>query len=168
MGKPVLRPMVLAVGLLLAACVNGTAVTTPGSLDPAPTTTLAGASTTDPLPETTTTEPPEETTTSTPPGASFEDMAGTYGAKDPGGVGFFRIMDDGTLHWAPSEDGPEIVLSARIEGTSVLLTDPDCGEGVVGIYGFDLLETGDLEVVLVEDSCRGRADNLPGIYAPVE
>jgi hypothetical protein len=160
--------MVLAAGLLLAACANGTAVTTTGSLDPAPTTTLADASTTDPLPETTTTEPPEETTISATPVASFEDLVGTYGAQGPGDVGFFRIMDDGTMHWAPSEEGPEIVLSARFEGTSVLITDPDCGEGVVGIYEFDLLETDDLEVVLVEDSCPGRADNLPGIYALVE
>ena len=168
MGRLVLRPMVLAAGLLLAACANTTAVTTTGSLDPAPTATLADASTTDPPPETTATEPPEETTTSTPRVPSFEDLAGTYGAKDPGGVGFFRIMDDGTLHWAPREDGPEIVLNARFEGTSVLVTDPDCGEGVVGVYEFDLLETGDLEVVLVGDSCPGRADNVPGIYALVE
>jgi len=164
----VLRAMLaLAIGLLLAACGNGT-VTTAGSVDPGPTTTLSAATTTDSPLETRTTESPVETTAPASLLVSFEGIAGSYGAKDPGGEGFLRIMDDGTLHWAPNENGPEIVLNARIEGTSVLITDPDCGEGVEGVYEFHLLESGDLAVVLIEDACPGRASNVPGEYTPVE
>jgi len=170
MGKlVVLRPMLaLVVGLLLAACADGRSVTTAGSLDPEPTATVSAATTTDSPLETTSTEPPDETTASAPPLVSFEDIAGTYGAKDPGGEGFLRIMDDGTVHWAPNENSPQIVLNARFEGTSVLITDPDCGEDVEGVYEFHLLETGDLAVVLIEDACPGRASNVPGEYTPSE
>lgn len=166
----VLRPLLaLAVGLLLAACADGTSVTSTGSPDHEPTTTVpVAATTTDPPLETTSTEPQEETTTSAAPLASFEDTAGTYETKDPGAEGFLRIMDDGTLQWAPDENGPQIGLNARFEGTSVLITDPDCGEDVEGVYEFYLLETGDLAVVLLEDACPGRASNVPGEYTPVE
>lgn len=165
----VLRPMLaLAVGLLLAACADGTSVTSAGSLDPEPTTTVSAATTTDPPAETTSTEPPEGTTTSAVLLASFEDIEGTYETKDPGAEGFLRIMEDGTLQWAPDENSPQIVLNARVDGTSVLITDPDCGEDVEGVYEFHLLETGDLAVVLIEDACAGRASNVPGEYTPVE
>lgn len=167
MGKLlVLRAIALVVGVLLAACGDGTSVTTAGSLDPAPTTTLSAAPTTDSPLETTSTEPPEETTTSAPLLASFEDIAGTYEMQDPGGEALLRIMDDGTLHWAPNENTPQIVLNARFEGTTVLITDPDCGEVVEGVYEFHLAETGDLAVVLIEDACPGRASNIPGGYTP--
>jgi len=171
MGKLlVLRPMLaLSAGMLLAACADDTSVTSAGSLDPEPTTTVSAATTTDPQLETTSTEPPpEETTISASLLASFEGIAGTYETKDPGGEGFLRIMDDGTMQWAPNENGAQIVLDARVEGTRVLITDPDCGEDVEGVYEFHLLETGDLAVVLIEDACSGRASNVPGEYRPVE
>ena len=169
MGKLlVLRPMLaLSAGLLLAACADDTSVTSAGSLDPEPTTTVSAATTTDPQLETTSTEPPEETTTSASL-LAFDDIAGTYETKDPGGEGFLRIIDDGTMQWAPDENGPQIVLDARVEGTRVLITDPDCGEDVEGVYEFHLLGTGDLAVVLIEDACSGRATNVPGEYRPVE
>lgn len=170
MGKLlVLRPMLgLAVGQLLAACADGTSVTSAGSLDPEPTTTASAATTTDPPLETTSAEPSEETTTSAALLASFEDIAGTYETQDPGGQGFLRIMDDGTLQWGPDENSSQIVLNARVQGTSVLITDPDCGEDVEGVYEFHLLETGDLAVVLIDDACPGRASNIPDDYTPVE
>jgi len=159
-----LRP-ILALGVgLLAACAAETSVTTEGGFDPGSTTIMSSATTTTTLQETTTTDTPEETTASVPPPVSFEDMAGTYQAKDPGGERFLEILDDGTLHWAPNGNSPQIVLSARFEGTSVLITDPDCGDDVEGVYEFDLLGTGDLAVVLIEDGCLGRAANIPGDY----
>lgn len=168
MGKPpVLKLMALAAGVLLAACADGASVTPAGSLDLEPTTSLSAATTTDPPLETTSTEPPEETTTSGPLLASFEDIAGTYETTGPGGEGFLRIMDDGTLQWAPNENSPQIVLNARFAETRVLITDPDCGEDVEGVYEFHLLETDDLAVVLIEDACPGRASIVPGEYTPV-
>lgn len=161
-------PAALAVVLLLAACAGGTSDANPGSLEFDPTTTSAVVSTTGPQVETTTTDMREETTTSTASQAPVEEVAGTYEARDAKREGFLLIMDDGTLHWAPDETGPQIVLDARFEETSVLITDPDCGEDVTGVYEFRLLETGDLEVVLIEDACSGRASNLAGRYTPVE
>lgn len=169
MGKLVmLRPMLaLVVGVLLAACGNGTSVTTAGIVDPEPIATVSTPTTGSP-PETKSTEPPRETTTSATMLVPFEDIAGTYETSDPRGEGFLRIMDDGTLHWASDESSPQIVLNATVEGTSVLITDPDCGEDVEGVYEFHLLETGDLAVVLIEDACPGRASNVPGEYTPSE
>lgn len=168
----VLKTLALAVWLLLlAACVDNMSITTAGSLDPESATTISDdvdAPTTPSAAETTTIGPPEETTTSTPLVTSFEAIAGTYEAMNPGGIGFFRILDDGTLHWASEEDSPEIVLNARFQGTRVLITDPDCGQTVEGIYEFHLPETGDLEVVLIQDACPGRASLIPGEYTPVE
>lgn len=169
MGKPlVLRLIPLVIGVQVTACGNSTSVAPAGTLDPEPTISVSTATTTDSPLETRSTEPPEETTTSAALLTSFEDIAGSYETKNPGGKGFLRIMDDGTLQWAPDENSPQIVLNARVEGTSVLITDPDCGEDVEGVYEFHMLETGDLAVVLIEDACPGRASNVPGEYTPVE
>lgn len=168
MGKPLmLRLIALQIVVQVTACGNSTSVTPAGSLDPELTTTVSAATTTDPPLETTSTEPPEETTPAALL-ASFEDIAGTYETKNPSGAGFLQIMGDGTMQWAPDENSPQVLLNARIEGTNVLITDPDCGEDVEGVYEFYLLETGDLAVVLIEDACPGRAGNVPGEYTPVE
>lgn len=161
-----LRPMLALVVGLLTACAAETSVTTGGGFDPGPTTIVSSATTTTPLLETITTDMSEVTITSAPSPVSFEDMAGTYLAGDPGGEAFLQIMEDGTLHWAPNATSPQIVLNARFEGTTVLITDPDCGEDVEGVYEFNLLETGDLAVVLIEDGCPGRAANIAGDYTP--
>jgi len=115
-----------------------------------------------------TSKPRDETNTSTLPATSFTGIAGTYGAKDPADERFFLITDDGILHWAPDENSPQIVLSARFEETRVLISDPDCGEDVEGVYEFPMLETGGLTVALVEDACPGRASSIPGEYTSVE
>lgn len=165
---PVLRSMAsLLVGLLLAACANSTSVTTAGSLDPGVATTLSTA-TTDSLVGTTNPGQEEEATTPASLVASFDDIAGTYVAKDPSGEGFLRILGDGTLHWAPNEDSPQIVLNAKFEGTSVVITDHDCDESIEGVYEFRLSESGDLAVALVGDECAGRAGAVPGEYTPID
>lgn len=170
MGKPVVLRLTMALvgGLLLAACTDDTSVTTMATDDPRPTTTMSASTTTSSPSEATSTEPPVETTVAAPPPVSFEEIAGRYRAKDPGRDGFLQIMDDGRLHWAPNEDGQQIVLNARFEGTNVLITDPDCGEDVEGIYEIHVFESGDLAVVLIEDGCPGRAGNVPGEYTPTE
>jgi hypothetical protein len=148
------------------ACSVETSVTTGGDFDPAPSTigSTVSATTTSPLLETTTPGAPEETPSSSPPSVSFVDMAGTYEARDSGDERLLQIMDDGRLQWAPNRTSPQTVLTAKFEGASVLITDPDCGEDVAGVYEFNLLETGDLAVVLIEDDCPGRAANIPGDY----
>ncbi|HXV72504.1 MAG TPA: hypothetical protein VEB69_14025 [Acidimicrobiia bacterium] len=50
----------------------------------------------------------------------------------------------------------------------MLVTDLDCGEDIEGVYQFRLLEAGELEVLLIEDGCPGRAGNIPGEYTPSE
>lgn len=163
-----LKPGLALVMGLLTACSAETSVTTGGGFDPAASTTVStvSATTNSPLLETTTPGAPEETHSSSPPSVSFVDMAGTYKARDPGDERLLQIMDDGRLHWAPNGTSPQTVLTAKFEGTSVLITDPDCGEDVEGVYEFHLLETGDLAVALIEDDCPGRAANIPGDYTP--
>lgn len=159
------RVPLLLVGLLVAACAAETSVTTEGDSVVEPTTTLSAAATTPRL-ESTTTESLAETTTSAMPSVALAEIAGLYEASDPGREGFLEIRDDGTLHWAPDGNSPQILLHARPEGANVLMTDPDCGEDIEGVYQFLLLETGELEVVLIEDGCPGRAGNIPGEYMP--
>lgn len=122
----------------------------------------------------TTAQLPTSTTTTLGPGSSasadravstFQHIDGTYRPSDPGGIGFLWIIDDETLMWAPNESEERIAFSAMFQGTSVLLTDPDCGDDVVGEYEFRLRDNTDLVVVLIDDPCSGRAGLLPGVYA---
>lgn len=160
----ILRVPVFLVAVLVAACAAETSATTEGDSVLAPTMTSSSAA---PL-ESTTTESLAETTTSTITSASLEELAGIYEATDPGRGGFLVIRDDGTLHWAPDANSPQILLHARSEGANVLVTDLDCGEDIEGVYQFRLLEAGELEVLLIEDGCPGRAGNIPGEYTPSE
>jgi len=161
-----LRATLVLIASLVAACATETSVTTAGGSALEPTTTLSSAPTTTLPLQSTTTESLAETTTPATPSVSLEEIAGIYEATDSGRGGFLEIMDDGTLRWAPNRSSPQILLHARSEGTSVLITDPDCGEDVEGVYQFRLLEAGALEVVLIEDGCPGRAANIPGEYTP--
>ena len=170
-----------AIGLLLlAACASGGS----GTGDPDPelgtaTSAETNVATTDMGVEPSTTGPTRQTSmepsstgsahqTATQPEAvtSLGDITGTYETTDSDRVGFLRILAD-AMHWAPDEDSPQIELGVMFDGSNALIEDPDCGEGIEGIYVLHVLETGHVEIVLVEDPCRGRADQITGEYRPV-
>ena len=160
----------LAVWLLvLAACAGDTSVTTSASPDPGSTAPSGGTviePTTEASAASTTSKPAPTTTTTGSSLVSFGDIVGAY-EVDPAGFGFLQISEDGTLLWAGDRNDPDqIELEARIEGSTVVITDPDCGQDE-GIYEFRLFDTGGFELVLIEDACPGRAGLIPGTYLPV-
>ena len=152
--------------LAVAACGgNAPVATDPVDRETSDIGLEASSTTTTPrLPETTTTPLPGSTTSAEPAVASFQPIFGTYQVDDPERIGFLWVVDDETLMWATNESGEQIVFSTRFQGTSVLLTDPDCGHDVVGEYEFRQLDDGALVVVLLDDACPGRAGSLPGVY----
>ncbi|MEE9298094.1 MAG: hypothetical protein V3V29_03570 [Acidimicrobiia bacterium] len=111
------------------------------------------------------------------PVTSFEDIAGTYERQGPGGPGFMQFFEDETF-WHSSanrdlvEDRPTEIMGARFEGTRVLVknskgrcVDKDAIAGA--IYEIHLLENGNLQFVLIEDTCAWRSTQLQAEYAPV-
>lgn len=168
MRRRLFRSLLVAL-IPLGGCAMGESGATP---PPSVGTTVAQTTTSvDPtamttLPESTSPESTTETSISAPPLVSFEDVAGTYRAKDPGSEVLLQVLEDGTLRWGPQSQ--QIVLNARFDGSNVLITDPDCGEGLEGVYEMHVVESGDLALVLIEDECPGRAGNIPGEYTPTK
>lgn len=98
---------------------------------------------------------------------SFDEIAGSY-EKPLGGLGFLVISADGTIAWAGSRDDPDqATLTATFDETTVVITDPDCGPDVEGRYEIQQVDGGGIDVVLIEDSCLGRAGLIPGRYDPL-
>lgn len=101
------------------------------------------------------------------PAMSFDELVGAY-EKPTGEFGFFEITSDGNIVWAADRNDPDkITLTARFDGATVVITDPDCGQDVEGRYEFLTVEDGGIDVVLVDDSCPGRAGLIPGHYEPL-
>ncbi len=106
------------------------------------------------------------------PITSFEDIAGTtYLRHGPGSPIYLLFLEDGTFHVSTDTDlivdRPFDVLTARFEGTKILITgtssicnQPDQG----GTYEIHVLENGNLQFVAVDDdTCAGRSGNLLGL-----
>ncbi len=136
MQKPIASLM--AVGLLLlAACGTG------GEVEPGPIT-------------------------------SFDDIAGTtYERQGPGPPFYLHIFEDGTFHFGSHsdvvEERPAVVLETRFEGTKIFVTQTHgalCVDNPDGIYELHLVENGNLEFVVIEDSCAFRLSTWPVEWAP--
>ena len=105
---------------------------------------------------------------------SFEDIAGTYQRQGPGPQRFIYFFEDETF-WHDSanrdlvEDRPQHILEARFEGTTVFVSSStgSCDNNPDAIYEIHLLETGNLQVVVIEDTCAARASMYQTEWAPV-
>ena len=138
MQKPIASLMVVGL-LVLAACSTG------GEAEPGPIT-------------------------------SFEDIAGTtYERQGLGITIYFHFFEDGTVHTSSNrdlvEDRPSDIFETRFEGTTVFLHDVKggsrCPDDPDSTYEIHLLENGNLQFVVVEDSCGGRASFFSAEWAPV-
>ena len=113
---------------------------------------------------------------------SLGDIAGTYQRQGPGPQNFIHFFEDETFWHGSSnrdlvEDRPQNIMEARFEGTTVFVRNSMgiCGDdprvGVPdpdkAIYEIHLLETGNLQVVVIEDTCAARASMYQPEYAPV-
>jgi hypothetical protein len=88
-----------------------------------------------------------------------------------------RFDEDGTYRSASSanalDGAPSSITSYRFEGGEMLVTEvtandvPSCGDAV-GRYEVRLLESGDLQIVVIEDPCHARAGSTAWVYERVE
>lgn len=109
------------------------------------------------------------------PITSFEDIAGTtYQSQGPDIPSYFYFFEDGTWHVSSLrsqvEKYPLGILETRFEGTKVFLTSirGRCfGPSDGAIYEIELLENGNLQVVLIEDTCTFRSDFFVDEWAPI-
>jgi hypothetical protein len=112
------------------------------------------------------------------PVTSFEDIAGTYQRQGPGGPIFIHFFEDETFWHASQnrdlvEDRPTTIMETRFEGTTVFVNnskgrcvDEDAIAGGA-IYEIHLLENGNLQLVVIEDTCALRATMYQPEFAPV-
>ncbi len=105
------------------------------------------------------------------PVTSFEDIAGTtYERQGTGGLIFIQFFEDGTWNSSTNrdlvEDRPSDFYETRFEGTKVFLKEIKGRCFTRGtaeaIYEIHLLENGNLQFVLIEDTCAFRSGMLIG------
>jgi len=104
---------------------------------------------------------------------SAEQVLGTWHVR----THYLRFDEDGTFREAVGQSAldatPYAIADYRFEDGEMLVTEvavsgvPSCGDAG-GRYEVRLLEGGDLQLVLLEDSCRDRSGNIARVYAPVE
>jgi len=108
------------------------------------------------------------------PITSFADIAGTtYQSQGRDTPSYFHFFEDGTWHVSTNRDlvekNPLGILETRFEGTKVFLTNIKgaCVGPSEAIYEIELLENGNLQVVLIEDTCTFRSDFFVDEWAPL-
>ncbi len=108
------------------------------------------------------------------PVTSFEDIAGTTYERQQGSPDFIHFFEDGTMHVSSNrdlvEDRPSGVMETRFEGTKLFLNQIEgpCDDDPDAIYEIHLLKNGNMEFVVIEDTCAFRSSGLSvDEYAPV-
>ncbi len=116
------------------------------------------------------------------PITSLGDIAGTYQRQGPGPINFIHFFEDETFWHASSnrdlvEDQPPNIMEARFEGTTLFVRnskgicgeDPDVGvaDPDEAIYEIHVLENGNLQLAIIEDTCALRSAMFQAEYAPV-
>jgi hypothetical protein len=168
---------ILAIVSLLASCSPPQA---PTQVLPEPAASrLPPTSTT--LPSTPTAPPPSATPRPPTPTApepyavvkEAQEIIGTWKFSESD---FTRFYEDGTMHDAYSlaqlDDDPFAVNTYEFEEAKLILRElsvsgiPSCG-GKVGTYEIRLLQSGNLQIVVIKDSCGPRAGDTHGIYKHV-
>ncbi|MGD0920043.1 MAG: hypothetical protein ABSB22_26700 [Thermodesulfobacteriota bacterium] len=105
---------------------------------------------------------------------SAEEIFGTWVA---GSSHYLRFDQDGTFRGANTLDQlnslPYSINSYQFNGTKMVITEVwgaipanTCGEKIAS-YEIQLLESGNIRIVVIEDQCQRRAANIPGEYKPV-
>ena len=150
----------------------------PPTATPTPTVTPSS----EPPTETPTPVPPTATPTPEPPTAtptqvftlvtSADEIVGTWRA----GRYFIRFDSDGTFRQAHAlddlESQPYAISSYQFQGGEMVTTEisvsgvPTCGKKV-GRYEIRLLESGNIRIVTIKDSCAPRGEDTAGEYEPV-
>ncbi|MGD8759982.1 MAG: hypothetical protein PVJ07_06995 [Anaerolineales bacterium] len=105
---------------------------------------------------------------------STEEIAGTWMQRS--GALYIRFDEDETLREANALDEldsqPFAINSYQFEGTRMVLKEvsvsgvPSCEESIDS-FEIRLLESGDIQIVILEDECGHRAGSLAGEYEPV-
>ncbi len=116
------------------------------------------------------------------PITSLGDIAGTYQRQGPGPISFIHFFEDETFWHASAnrdlvEDQPTNIMEARFEGTTLIVRnskgicadDPDVGgaDPDMATYEIHLLENGNLQVAVIEDTCAPRSAMFQAEWAPV-
>jgi len=134
-------------------------------------TPVPPAATPTPRPPTAAARPTQEFTLAT----SAQEILGTWRA----GNYYLRFDTDGTFRAAHALDKldnqPYAIVSYQFEGTKMVIADisvsgvPPCGEEI-GSYEVRLLESGNMQILLIKDQCTQRAGDIGGrarVYEPV-
>lgn len=121
--------------------------------------------------------PPTATSAEPTLATSIDEIAGTWyrESKLGGGRYYVRFDKDGTAHWALVVDqldsAPLEVHSCEFEGTEMVIkrikahhSMPPCDE--IGRYQVQLLDGGNIRIVVIEDRCTVRAVQNPEEYQP--
>ena len=105
---------------------------------------------------------------------SIQDIVGTWHVAN---TKYLRFYEDGTAHQARSQealdDQPYAINEVSFEGTRMSLKEiavsgvGSCGDAV-GIYEVQLLSSGKIKLVRIEDSCSGRAGDITLVYDPAQ
>jgi hypothetical protein len=172
--------------LLLIGCGVPAATPLPATSTPVlPTVTAVPPTDTHtPMPSTATPTavPPTTTPTVEPPTAvptqaftqvtSAEEVLGTWSV----GTYYIRFDEDGTFRQAHAletlDSQPYAISSYDFEGTKMVTVQisvsgvPSCGNQT-GSYELRLRENGNLQILVIEDRCTGRAHDTAGEYRPV-
>ncbi len=110
---------------------------------------------------------------------SAEEIVGTWLAGfvgTQGGYNYIRFDKDGTFRLATALDDlnsrPYSINSYQFNGTKMVikavsgLAVSTCGQ-VTGTYEIQLLESGNIRLVAINDQCGMRVTNISGEYKPV-
>lgn len=126
--------------------------------------------------------PPTATPTEIPPTvtptqtftliSAVEEILGTWQA----GNYYIRFNEDGSFRQSHAletlDSQPYAISSYEFEGEKMITVEisvagvPTCGNQA-GSYELQLLENGNLQILVIEDRCTGRAHDTAGTYEPV-
>ena len=170
---PFIVCMMLMIGLLISCAAPTTPIppTNPPTAEP-PQPTSTPVPTLTPAPSLTPT-PPTVTPT---PAFTLATSAGEFLGTWVSGNYYIRFDKDGTFRMAHALDRldsrPYAISSYQFEGTKMVTTDikvsgvPSCGKKI-GSYEIQLLKSGNIQIVAVQDQCAGRAGDITREYERV-
>jgi hypothetical protein len=108
------------------------------------------------------------------PATSIQDIVGTWQAE--GFRVYLRFEEDGTLRYARALESldaePYAIAQIRFGGTQMFMKEvavsgvPSCGEAEV-VYEVQLLSSGNIQIVEIDDPCRPRAGDTALEFSPV-
>lgn len=109
---------------------------------------------------------------------SAEEISGTWVTSGCwAGTCYMRFDKDGIMRQAMAPDKlvsqPYATSSYQFKGTKMFITEvrvvgvPPCGPAIVGTYKIQLLKSGNIRIVAINDQCGKRAADMQNEYKPV-